>query len=98
MDGNTDRTRPEEGITMKRWMIITVETELEWPAEETTVLFMGQTLILRPPNANSAPDVRLQYEHPQSEREAIEIISRFLSALSWWQRCPVRGRLRLAIT
>ncbi len=83
---------------MKRWMIITVETELDWPVEESTIPFMGHRLILRPQDANSAADIRLQYEHPQSEREAIEIICRFLSAFSWWQRRPARGRLRFACT
>ena len=83
---------------MKMWMIITVETELEWPAEETSVSFMGRTLILRPPDGDSAPDVRLQYEHPQSEREAFDTICRFLTALSWWYRRPARAKLRIGCT
>ncbi len=80
------------------WMIVTVETELEWPAEETSVPFMGRTLILRPPDDDSAADVRLQYEHPQSERRAFDAICRFLTALSWWHRRPARARLRIGCT
>lgn len=83
---------------MKMWMIVTVETELEWPAEETSVPFTGHTLILRPPDGDSAPDVRLQYGHPQSELEAFDTICRFLTALSWWHRCPARARLRIGCT
>jgi hypothetical protein len=80
---------------MKMWMIVTVETEMEWPAEETSAPFMEHTLILRPPDGESAADVRLQYEHPQSEREAFDTICRFLTALSWWHRRPARARLRI---
>lgn len=80
---------------MKSWMIVTVETELEWPAEETSVELMGHTLILRPPNGDSAADVRLHYEHPEGEHAAFETICRFLSALSWWERRPAKMRLRL---
>lgn len=81
---------------MKQWMIVTVESEVEWPAEEVSLQFMGQNLSLRPPDGNAAADVRMQYEHPQSENEALETICRFLSALSWWQHQPVHGRLRLS--
>ena len=83
---------------MKMWMIVTVETELEWPAEETSVSFMGHKLILRPPDGNAVADVRLQYEHPQSERQAFETICRFLTTLSWWYHRPARARLRIART
>ena len=83
---------------MKMWMIVTVETELEWPAEETAVSFMKHTLILRPPNGDSAADVRLQYEHPQSEQKTFETICGFLTALSWWYRRPARARLRIGCT
>ncbi len=83
---------------MKMWMIVTVETELEWPAEETSVPFRGHTLILRPPDGDSAADVRLQFDHPQSEREAFDTICRFLTALSWWYRRPARARLRIVCT
>ena len=29
---------------MKRWMIVTIETEIEWPIEESICAFAGQTL------------------------------------------------------
>ena len=76
-------------------MIVTVETELEWSAEETSVAFMDHTLILRPPDGDSAADLRIQYEHPQSQQEVFETICRFLTTLSWWHRRPARGRLRI---
>lgn len=90
---------PQHGSEILRmWMIVTVETELDWPAKETSVKFMGDELWLRPSEDGSAADVRLQYEHPQAEREAYETICRFLSALSWWQHRPARAILRIACT
>jgi hypothetical protein len=83
---------------MKRWMIVTVDTEIEWAAEETTAEFGGYTLILRPPRGDAAADVRLEYDHPQSEHYALETICRFLSALSWWQHRSCRGSLRISST
>jgi hypothetical protein len=83
---------------MKRWMIVTVETEIEWPTEETTLEFAGHTLVMRPPSGDAAADVRLEYDHPQSEHNALETICRFLSALSWSQHRPCRGRLRISCT
>src|SRR5438132_1021886 len=80
-------------MPMRHWMIVTVETEIEWPAEETAFQFAGHTLILRPPEGNAAADVRTQYDHAQSHRDALEAICRFLSALSWWQHRPARVRL-----
>jgi hypothetical protein len=83
---------------MKRWMIVTVETEIEWPTDETTVEFADHTLVIRPPSGDAAADVRLEYDHPQSEHEALEVICRFLSALSWWHHRPCRGRQRISCT
>lgn len=83
---------------MKYWMIVTVENGVLWPAQETTIDFMGNKLILRPPIDDAAADVRLQYEHPVEEQKAFETILRFLSVLSWSKRCPARARLRIACT
>jgi hypothetical protein len=83
---------------MKMWRIVGVETQLEWPAEETTVAFMGHTLVLRPPEGASAADIRVQFEDAQSERKALETIFRFLTALSWWHHCPARVGLAPACT
>jgi hypothetical protein len=83
---------------MKRWMIVTVNTELEWPSEETKVNFMDQVMIFRPPDGDSAADVRIRYEHPQGEQEAFERICRFLSILSWYYRRPARARYRISCT
>jgi len=83
---------------MKRWMVVTVETQIEWPAEETTIEFMGRLLVLRPPAGDSAADLRLQYEYPEGEQKAVETICRFLSTLSWHHRRPARGRYRISCT
>jgi hypothetical protein len=83
---------------MKRWMIVTVENGIEWPSQEATHQFAGRTLILRPSDKENAADVRLEYEHPNEEREAFETICRFLSTFSWWQHRPARARYRLTCT
>ncbi len=83
---------------MKWWMIVTVENSALWPTEETTVDFMGNELILRPPTDKDAADVRMHYEHPEDRLHAFETILRFLSALSWSKRCPARARLRIECT
>jgi len=83
---------------MRMWKIVGVETELEWPMEETQVSFMGHPLFLRPPEGESDADVRLQYDHPEDEKDAFGIICRFLSALSWWRRCPVLAKRQTRCT
>ena len=83
---------------MKQWMMITIESCPFWPAEETTVDFMGNELILRPPDGSNAADVRMQYESPEGQLHVTETIFRFLSALAWSERCPVRTRLRISCT
>jgi len=83
---------------MKWWMIVTVEDSALWPAEETTIDFMGDELILRPPTDDAAADVRMHYEHPGDGLRAFETVLRFLSALSWSKRCPARAELRIECT
>ncbi|MEO9591380.1 methylamine utilization protein MauJ [Rhodopirellula bahusiensis] len=80
------------------WMIITVETTIGWPAIETSVTFAGETLLLRPQDGDSSADVRMQYAHPQNEHATFELISRFLSCLSWWYHMPARGDIRISST
>ena len=80
---------------MNAWMIITLETQLDWPTEETRVEFEGHALFLRPPDRDCQADIRLEYEHPQSERQAYETICRFLSILSWSRRRPARVARRI---
>jgi hypothetical protein len=86
---------PKENTAMKRWMIVTVENGIEWPSQEMTHPFAGRALILRPSDKETAADVRLEYEHPDEERDAFETICRFLSTFSWWQHRPARAQYRL---
>lgn len=83
---------------MKSWMIVTVENSVLWPKKETTVNFMGNKLILRPPTEKDAADVRIQHEHPDDCMKAFETVLRFLSALSWSKRGPAHARLRIDCT
>lgn len=80
---------------MNMWMIVTIETAIEWPKEETTVSFTGHPIALRPPTDDSDADVRMQFYFPENELETFELLSRFLTTLSWWQHRPVIARYRL---
>lgn len=80
------------------WMIVTLDTELDWPMAETVVEFEGQQLILRPAEAPASADIRVRYEHPQEELAAYETICRFLSVMSWWNRRPARPTERICCT
>jgi hypothetical protein len=83
-------------MKQKQWLIVSVETDVEWPVRETEVRFRGHTLILRPDDEGNAADVRIMYDHPDSLLQAYETICRFLSTLSWRHGRPARVRLTQA--
>ena len=75
---------------MKWWLVVGLETSIEWPVVETEVAFEGHKLLLRPSVGDCYPDVAMQYEHPTGKTEAIELASRFLSLMTWEHRRPTR--------
>src|SRR5436190_1210263 len=75
---------------MKMWMILSLDTQIDWPGKETEVTFDGKTLILRPPTTDAATDIRIQFDHPEGEIGAYETVCRFLSALCWFERRGAR--------
>jgi hypothetical protein len=79
---------------MKKWMIVSVESQAFWPINETSIEFNGRTLILRPPNGDTSADIRTAYLHPGQLQNALETIFRFLSAVSWWDDRPVFAERR----
>jgi hypothetical protein len=72
------------------WMVASIEKTRLWPNEEVEVHFEGHTLVLRPPDGDSLPDIRLQWETGKDENEAYRIINHFLTCWSWWYHVPAR--------
>ncbi len=71
------------------WLVVGLDNGVPWPTAETRVTFEGHELLLRPETDTLAPSVVLKYEAPMSWEDALSLIHRFLSSLSWVER----GRL-----
>src|SRR5262245_29330079 len=74
-----------------RWLNVGVKGSAAWPTEETTVEFDGQILILKPATSDTEQSVHI---NPRgiSDVEAITLINRFLSVLSWCDDQPIENR------
>jgi Methylamine utilization protein MauJ len=75
---------------VKYWLAAGVEAEFEWPADETSVEYAGSTFVFRPPTDDAVADVQLGYFKDEEGDPPYVRISRFLSILSWWWKCPAR--------
>lgn len=61
-----------------------VDTQVDWPKEEMLVSFGGHDLILMPKTAQNTQSVHIDLHRAKlSEIEAMTLINRFLSALTW---------------
>jgi Methylamine utilization protein MauJ len=69
---------------LRMWLIAGVETDLDWPKQETSVDLLGRSFVLRPPTSEAAADIRTSSSYPDEQQVAYEGISRFLSVFSWW--------------
>src|SRR2546423_1058924 len=66
------------------WLIAGIETDLDWPKQETRIELLGNTFFLRPPTDEAAADIRTKFMYPDEQPFAYESVSRFLSIYSWW--------------
>jgi hypothetical protein len=73
---------------MNEWLVVGLESGVHWPTVETTVLFEGHEIILRPETDTLAPSVALSYAPPLEE--AYRLVRRFLSSLAWVERGHLR--------
>jgi hypothetical protein len=78
----------------RRWLTVALESGIFWPAQETTVRYEGHDFVLRPETDQLAPSVALAFDDPSRDDEALLLIRRFLSSLSWIER----GYLRETVT
>jgi hypothetical protein len=75
---------------MKWWLVAALETNIEWPTVPTSAPFEEQIVELRPPQPGCYADVCTQYDHPGGQANAIELVCRFLSIMSWKHRSAAR--------
>ncbi|MFQ5849852.1 MAG: hypothetical protein ACE5JU_04590 [Candidatus Binatia bacterium] len=75
---------------MDDWVVIGVDQEVCWTETEKTVQFRGRDLILRPPEKSGWPDVSTQRLPGESYFTAGTIVRRFLSAMTWRWKVPIR--------
>ena len=67
---------------MDRWLQVRVVGHAMWPTEETKINFGGHELILKPATRDTDQSIHVNLRHI-SHIEALTLINRFLSVLSW---------------
>lgn len=70
------------------WTIVGIRKPINWPDEDTTVIFRGHAIVLRPERNEFAPSVMLEHED-NADVEALHTLRRFLSALAWVKNMPI---------
>jgi hypothetical protein len=68
--------------SVKRWLNVGVKGRAAWPTKETTVQFGGRELVLKPATRTTEQSIHIDLRRI-SDVEALTLINRFLSVLSW---------------
>lgn len=76
---------------MDRWLNVAVKGSASWPTKETTVVFQGKRLILKPATDDTEQSVHIILRGITGA-EALTLINRFLSVLSWCDEQPMENR------
>jgi hypothetical protein len=76
---------------MDRWLNVGVKGGAAWPTEATTVEFGGHKLVLKPATRDTEQSVHINLRGI-SDVEALTLINRFLSVLSWCDDQPMENR------
>lgn len=76
---------------MDRWLHVGVKGSAVWPTEETTVGFGGHKLVLKPATRETEQSVHIKLRDI-SDVDALTLINRFLSILSWCDDQPMENR------
>jgi hypothetical protein len=76
---------------MDRWLNVGVKGSAVWPTAETTVEFGGHKLVLKPATRETEQSVHINLRSI-SDVEALTLINRFLSVLSWCDDQPMENR------
>ena len=67
---------------MNNWMNVEIKGEAAWPEKETKITFGGYELLLKPLTKTAEASVHIKLKKI-TEIEALTLINRFLSILSW---------------
>ncbi len=68
---------------MSDWLNVGISGYALWPKKETVINFEGYELILKPATKDTEMSIHMDIEGKISETEALTLINRFLSILSW---------------
>lgn len=68
---------------MAHWLHVGVSGWAIWPKEETKINFDGYELLLKPATKDSEMSIHIDIEGKISDVDALTLINRFLSILSW---------------
>ncbi len=81
-NGQVEETAPDSPMT--RYLRVRVETGIPWPTKETVVRFRDRDLTLYPETDELPPTVLLAYDDTKmTSDQALQLVRRFLSSLSW---------------
>lgn len=76
---------------MDAWLTVGIIGTAIWPTKETTVQFGGRTLVLKPATRDTEQSINVNL-HGISTVDALTLINRFLSVLSWCDDQPLENR------
>ncbi len=76
---------------MTGWLHVGVKGSAIWPTEETTVEFGGHKLVLKPATRETEQSIHINLQGI-SNVDALTLINRFLSVLSWCDDQPMENR------
>lgn len=75
---------------MSEWVVIAVDQEVCWVETDMSVSFRGRDFLLRPPAGKLWPDVSIARLTEESYFSAGTLVRRFLSAITWRWKVPIR--------
>jgi hypothetical protein len=76
---------------MGNWLNVGISGTALWPMTETHVQFGGHTLVLRPATRETLQSIHVDLD-PISDEQALTLINRFLSVLSWCDDQPMENK------
>jgi len=75
---------------MDNWLNVEIKGEASWPDKETTIAFGGYELLLKPLTKTTEASVHINLK-TISDIDALTLINRFLSILSWCDDVPMQN-------
>jgi hypothetical protein len=76
---------------MENWLCNEINGTAIWPTKETTIEFGDHKLLLKPATRDTEQSINLNLRGIPSDAEAMTLINRFLSVLSWCDDQPMEN-------